>query len=290
MLCAASSSARALLFEADKNRRLVDSDLLRFFVGAAISCSCLLAVPLARFHRREVFIAQEQFKPRSFLSQAAVDNLLVWRNFSTKGPPREPSRTLARPAIHGACGARRIGHHKLGLSAAAAPRGNEIECRMVGVARSVGDDSSKVAQGVSSRLTPECRGPARPRKLYQNGQPDRLWSAAQNVIHSCPRSRTSPDQGFTLLRGRASSASSMPSAASTRQRSSAKQPTRIFAFSSRSSDPKTSCYPWMWKKAGHPALARVPGFVEVPEDLAWVNGIGDVGYELFLPRRKTALE
>ncbi len=36
--------------------------------------------------------------------------------------------------------------------------------------------------------------------------------------------------------------------------------------------------------AGHPTLARVPGFVEVPEDLTRVNGIGDVGYELFLSR------
>jgi hypothetical protein len=37
VLCAASSSARALLFEADKNRRVVDSDLLRIFAEAAIS-------------------------------------------------------------------------------------------------------------------------------------------------------------------------------------------------------------------------------------------------------------
>ena len=64
--------ARALLFEASKNRRLVDSDLLRF-AGAAISC--LPAVPLARFHLREVFNSQEQYKPRSFLSQATVDSL-----------------------------------------------------------------------------------------------------------------------------------------------------------------------------------------------------------------------
>ncbi len=66
--------ARALLFQVVKNRRLVDSDLLRRFAGAAISC--LPAVPLARFHLREVFNAQEQYKSRSFLSQEAVDNLL----------------------------------------------------------------------------------------------------------------------------------------------------------------------------------------------------------------------
>ncbi len=65
---------RALIFEAVKNRRLVDSDLLRRFGGAVISC--LSAFPLAHFHLREVFNTQEQYKPRSFLSQAVVDNLL----------------------------------------------------------------------------------------------------------------------------------------------------------------------------------------------------------------------
>jgi hypothetical protein len=69
-LYAALSSARAArhqarCFEAAKNRRLVDSDLLRRFAGAAISC--LPSVPLARFHLREVFNSQKQYKPRSFL-------------------------------------------------------------------------------------------------------------------------------------------------------------------------------------------------------------------------------
>ncbi len=64
----------ALRFQAAKNRRLVDSDLLRCIAGAVISC--LTAVPLTRFHLREVFNAQEQYKSRSFLSQAVVDNLL----------------------------------------------------------------------------------------------------------------------------------------------------------------------------------------------------------------------
>ena len=63
--------ARALLFEAVKNRRLVDSDLLCRFAGAAISY--LPAVPLVRIHLREVFNAQEQYKPRSFLTQGAID-------------------------------------------------------------------------------------------------------------------------------------------------------------------------------------------------------------------------
>jgi hypothetical protein len=64
--------ARTLLFEAAKNRRLDNSDLLRRHV-----ISCFPAVPLARVHLREAFNAQEQYKPRSFLSQAAADNLLL---------------------------------------------------------------------------------------------------------------------------------------------------------------------------------------------------------------------
>ena len=74
-----------LFFEAFKNRRrLVDSDLLRRFVGAAISC--LTEVPLDRFHLREVFNTQEQNKTKSFLLQVAVDNLFFWCNFSIKSP------------------------------------------------------------------------------------------------------------------------------------------------------------------------------------------------------------
>jgi hypothetical protein len=91
--------ACALLFEASKNRRLVDSDLLRRFAGAGISC--LPAVPLAPFHLREVFNSQEQYKPSSFLSQGVVDNLLFWRNFSSKSPenlqeiwPDQPSTAI----------------------------------------------------------------------------------------------------------------------------------------------------------------------------------------------------
>ena len=68
------SQAHALLFEAVKNRLLVDSDLLRRFTGAVISC--LPVVPLARLHLREIFNAQEQYKPKSFLSQGPVDILL----------------------------------------------------------------------------------------------------------------------------------------------------------------------------------------------------------------------
>ena len=70
----------ALLFESAKNRRLVDSDLLRRFdsdlLRRSAVISCLPPVPLTRFHLREIFNAQEQYKPKSFLSQAAVDSLL----------------------------------------------------------------------------------------------------------------------------------------------------------------------------------------------------------------------
>ena len=95
---------RALLFEAAKNRRLVDSDLLRRFTGADISY--LSAVPMTRFHLREVFNTQEQYKSRSFLHQAAVDNLLFWRNFGLKSPenlqelwPDQPSTSLYTDAL-----------------------------------------------------------------------------------------------------------------------------------------------------------------------------------------------
>ncbi len=76
--------ARALLFEAVKNRRLVDSELLCCFTGATISC--LPDVPSPHFHLREIFNVQEQYKPKSFLSQEPVDILLFWRNFSIKSP------------------------------------------------------------------------------------------------------------------------------------------------------------------------------------------------------------
>jgi hypothetical protein len=52
---------------------------------------------------------------------------------------------------------------------------------------------------------------------------------------------SSPDQGFTLLRTRTNNASCMPSVSSMRQRSIVKQPTEIYACSSRSLDPKTGC-------------------------------------------------
>jgi hypothetical protein len=118
--------AHALLFETVKNRRLVDSDLLRTVTGTVISY--LPTVSMDRFHLREVFNAQEQYNPRSFLSQVAVDNLLFWSNFGFKSPenlqelcPDQPSTTFYTDAI---------GHHRLGLCVGSAPRDNEIECRI----------------------------------------------------------------------------------------------------------------------------------------------------------------
>ena len=66
--------AHVLLFEAAKNRPLVDSDLLCRFAGAVISC--LPDVPLTRFHLRKIFNSQEQYKLKSSLSQTVVDNLI----------------------------------------------------------------------------------------------------------------------------------------------------------------------------------------------------------------------
>jgi hypothetical protein len=173
--------ARALLFEATKNRRLVESDLLRRFSGASISC--FPAVPLTRFHLREVFNAQEQYKSRSFLSQAAVDNLLFWRNFSAKSPenlqehwPDQPSTALYTD--------RRIGHHRLGFGVGTAPRGNEIERWMVGVGRSAGNDSAQGAQGVTPRLVSECRSPARPHGQALPGQPGQAVCGALSKMSS----------------------------------------------------------------------------------------------------------
>jgi hypothetical protein len=56
-------------------------------------------------------------------------------------------------------------------------------------------------------------------------RPSHLFSSG--LARFC-RVTTSPDQGCTLLRARASSALSMPSAVSTRQRPRVRQPTRIF--------------------------------------------------------------
>jgi hypothetical protein len=172
--------ARALLFEAAKNR-LVDSDLLRRFSWAAISC--LLAVPLARFHLREVFNAQEQYKPRSFLSQAAVDNLLFWRNFSAKSPknlqelwPDQPCTALYTVAsgITG-WGSVLEAPHEATRSSAGWWASQEV-LEMIA--------SSQGAQGASTRHASECRSPARPALPGQPGQA--VCAALRKMSSKCP--------------------------------------------------------------------------------------------------------
>jgi hypothetical protein len=75
---------RALLFETAKNRHLVDSDLLRRSRGqSSLACQHFR---LFAFISQKSFNTQAEYNPRSFLSQAAFDNLLFWRNFSDKSP------------------------------------------------------------------------------------------------------------------------------------------------------------------------------------------------------------
>ena len=170
--------ARALLFEAANNRRLVDSDLLRRFSGAAISC--LPAVPLAPFSSPRSLQRARAVQAKVFpLSSSCRQPALLAQLFRQE--PREPARALARSTIY--CPLhRRIGNHRLGFGVGTAPRGNEIERWMVGVARGARNDSAQGAQGVPPRLASERRSPARSHGQALSGQPGRLWSLAQNVI------------------------------------------------------------------------------------------------------------
>ena len=77
-------AARHLLHLAATNRRLVCSTVLRKFCGIAVSS--LSAIPLAMFHLRSLYSCQERFRPRSFLTQQAIDDLKFWRNM-TPGHP-----------------------------------------------------------------------------------------------------------------------------------------------------------------------------------------------------------
>ena len=82
----------------------------------------------------------------NLVAKAYGDNLSTWS---------ESSRTLTRPIVHLTLH-RHIGNHGLGLGVAVAPRGHQIECRLVDFARSLGDDRFKGAQGLSSRFASEC--------------------------------------------------------------------------------------------------------------------------------------
>jgi hypothetical protein len=95
--------------------------------------------------------------------------------------PRESSSTLVRPSLHRAL-PRLIGQLGLGLGVATAPRGHEIECRLLGFARSFGDDRFKGAQGLSSRFASECRRTTWPHRQALSGQYVSGWSSPQDFI------------------------------------------------------------------------------------------------------------
>ena len=70
--------ARKLLQQARQNRRLVETSLLRHFLGVAISCS--LPMPLARFYTRSLYDSlQSQAKRRVKLKHAAIRDLVHWK-------------------------------------------------------------------------------------------------------------------------------------------------------------------------------------------------------------------
>ena len=102
--------------------------------------------------------------------------------------PRESSRTLARPSLHRALH-RRIGHHGLGLGVAVSPRSHEIECRLVGFARSPEDDRSKGTQACRHGLhqnVETLRG--RTVKLYQDNMT--VVGALRKMSSKCPELMT----------------------------------------------------------------------------------------------------
>jgi hypothetical protein len=121
------------------------------------------------------------------------------------------------------------------------------KCLNTSPPRKCSDGSSMESRWSSQRVFPLRRNLRRRnssiRKMWN--LPSRIFSRADvsGCIKTLLREATSssPDQGFTLLRTRPSSASSMSSAASTTHRPSVRQPTRIFTWSSRSSDPKIGC-------------------------------------------------
>mgnify|MGYP006140333087 FL=1 len=71
--------ATALLCESARNRRLVDSSLLRQFAGVA--CSTQQAVRSARFHLRAIYDCLAFNRPLSRLDRAALHDLRFWSSF-----------------------------------------------------------------------------------------------------------------------------------------------------------------------------------------------------------------
>ena len=158
MFCVAASSTRAALRSSQESApgRLRPSVSLRgcrHFVS--VSCAFGALSPPRDIQHKAV---QDQVIPvASNCRQPALLAQLLHQE------PRESSRTLTRPSLHRALH-RRIGHHGLGLGVPTSPRVHEIEFRLVGFARSLGDDRFKGAQGLSSRFASECRSITRPHR------------------------------------------------------------------------------------------------------------------------------
>ena len=79
-----------------------------------------------------------------------------------------------------------------------AVRGHEIECRVVGFARSLGDGRFKRAQGLSSRFASECRINVRSYGQALPGQYDRGWSSQEDIIQK-PRTHGRNQGPCTLV-------------------------------------------------------------------------------------------
>ena len=91
--------ARKRLQQARQNRRLVETSLLRHFLGVAISCS--LAMPLARFYTRSLYDSlQQQWKRRGKLKHAALRDLVHWKSLVKSPSTRPLHHQTATMAMH----------------------------------------------------------------------------------------------------------------------------------------------------------------------------------------------
>jgi hypothetical protein len=100
---------RVLRFETTKNRRLVDSDLIRCFAGAVISRLSTVPPCLTFISEKSSTHQSSTSRDHSCLKQSSTTC-----SFGATSRSREPSRTLARSTIDCTLH-RRLGHHRLGL-------------------------------------------------------------------------------------------------------------------------------------------------------------------------------
>ena len=91
--------ARKLLQQARQNRKMVETSLLRHFLGVAISCS--LAMPLARFYTCVLYDSlQKQSKRHVKLKHEAIRDLVHWKK-RVKSPSARPlHHQTATMAMH----------------------------------------------------------------------------------------------------------------------------------------------------------------------------------------------